>query len=109
MNKTEALKAMIDGKKIVDTTKTNLHFYLFENGRFMFEMAGGDKIIANMPEHNKYEIFVVKKTISQVLWITPAAADQVKQMNLGQNLVVSPKKTSRASVQIRISWEEVQS
>lgn len=108
MNKNEALKEMIDGKKIIDTQKPYLHYYAFKKGRFMYVMTNGEEVLADMPEHNKYEVFVIKKTITQVLWITPAAADQVKKNQLGQNLVVNQKQTNRANVQIRISWEEVE-
>lgn len=106
MNKNEAMKAMIDGKKIVDSSKAILHYYTFENGRFMYCMNNGNKVIANMPSVNCYEIFVVKKTINQVFYITEEAAQKVKAMNEGFNLVVSNTRTSRSSVQARISWEE---
>lgn len=62
MNKQEAMIEMIKGKKIIDLNHKMIHYYSFEDGGFKFTDDKGQKMTAKMPEHNSYEVFVVKKT-----------------------------------------------
>lgn len=107
MNKNEAMKAMIDGKKIVDLTHKMIHFYSFEDGGFKFTDEKGQKMTAKMPEHNSYQIFVIKKTRTLRGYTTKACMEILRNPELERaQPTFTLEKTKQSYMEIRISWEE---
>lgn len=102
MSKAEAMKAMIDGKRVVNVGIAKLHYFHFESGRFYY-VADGASVEANLEHANKYTILKEMKTIRQVGFVTKACAESLKGIkgpNAPTNYVISPDKTSKSQIQI---------
>jgi len=107
MNKNDAMKLMIDGKKIVDTSHRMIHYYSFEDGGFKFTNDKGQKSTAHMPDINCFEIFMVKKTKTVDGFTTKANMALLRKKERVQ-LTFSIEKTKQCYLPIRVSWEEVE-
>lgn len=106
MNKKEALIAMINGRKVVDTSKKEYHYFFFSEGKFLMNFGGHGVREAIMPENSVYEMLSVKKPMSRKGYITKANLENLKREKDG-SIHFSQEKTKRSYSPVTISWEEV--
>jgi hypothetical protein len=107
MNKENAMIEMIRGKKIVDKNHRMIHYYAFEDGNFKFIDEKGQKMTAKMPDHDNYEVFVIKKTRTLRGFTTKACMELLRSDEFSKSQIsFSMEKTKQSYVEIRISWEE---
>lgn len=106
MNKSEAMKLMIDGKKIIDKNRNQLHYYTFKDGRFKYVKSDGSEVFADMPEHNDYEVFTVRKTITVHGFTTPAFLELLKDKSYDRGqMTFTTEKTRFSYSPVRILFE----
>jgi hypothetical protein len=108
MNKKEALIAMIEGKKVINTKHEAKHHYKLHGFEFVFCDASEVSTRAVMQEFDEYEVLVIKKDFSQDFHITPRSIQMLKDLTGDEfvNLCMNKDKSARASMKITISWQE---